>query len=649
MAEKPSKIIKRVTGTIELNRRGVGYVPFESHEDIEIETKNLHGALNGDEVEVEIRGMKLGRGKAALHSPMRPHGAVLRVIKRAREEFICTLQQGVGVPADFRFYRPIQLKNTDKAKEGDKILVKLLSFTGEKDPQGEIIEILGNAGEHRVEMNAIVMEHGFRTEFPFTVLKEAKEIEEKHKETIASEIPKRKDFRGVTTFTIDPLTAKDFDDALSIRELENDEYEIGVHIADVSFFVREGTALNEEAKKRGTSVYLVDATIPMLPEELSGDVCSLKEGVDRLVFSAVFRINKKAEVIERVFERSIIRSNKRFTYEEAQEILDKKEGPYIKELTILRDLSRILRKKREEQGAIDFGDNEVKFELDSEGKVLSIKRKERIETNLLIEEFMLLANHATAEYMAKIASNTPGAHFVFPYRVHDKPKEDRIEELAVFVRALGYEFGNPKKKQYTAKDIRKLLKDIQGKPEEPLIRTAALRSMAKAIYTIKNIGHFGLALEYYTHFTSPIRRYPDVLVHRILGNHLEGSPLKVEEYATLERQCVIASEQEAQAAEAERESVKYKQVEYMQDKIGKTFDAIVSGVTDWGLYVEDTYSAAEGLVRIASIGNEFYRYDQKSYSLVGEKTGKKYALGDAVRVKLVNADLSARQLDFELV
>ena len=670
---------KAISGIIQVTRKGVAYMPMspdgpkgKQDNDIEIAPENLRGALNGDTVSVELFGLF-----------PRPKGKVVKVEARAKTEFVCTfkLQKNVlvAVADDARFYRAIQIKNAD-VKEGDKVLVKLGEFDGTKDPTGEIIETIGTAGEHRTEMNAIVLEHGFRTEFSSAVAREAKEIEENHAATIEAEAKHRADFRGVTTMTIDPLTAKDFDDALSLQELDDDTFEIGVHIADVTFFVRPGMAMEEEAQKRGTSVYLVDATIPMLPHELSGNVCSLKEGEDRLAFSAIFKMNKNGDVLDRRFERTIINSNKRFTYEEAQNILDnfdKTNGGmggsnhfstaaknisgrlqasgehYEDELVILRSLARILRKNREKEGAIDFGDNEVKFELDENGNVLRIVRKERIETNLLIEEFMLLANREVAKHVSKLAERVPEKNYIFLYRIHDEPKADRIEELSTFVRAVGYDFGRQTAKgkpfRYSARDIASLLKQIEGKPEEHLIRTATLRSMAKAIYSTKNIGHFGLAFEYYTHFTSPIRRYPDMLVHRILASHISGNPISRREYDQLERLCINASEQEAKAVDAERESIRYKQVEYMATKIGQQFEGVISGVTDWGLYVEEKESAAEGLVRVRSLGDDFYTYNQKAYALIGERKKKKFTLGDKVNIKLTAADLSARTLDFELV
>jgi ribonuclease R len=668
-ASQPKKTIQ---GTISINRRGKGYVSWPEIEgaplskkeqrDIEVATQYLNGALNGDEVEVEVKGLF-----------PRPQGAVVGVVRRAKETFVATVKREgnnyIAIAADQRFYKPIELVGIPEVSEGEKVLVKLESFAGNQNPTGTVVERIGKAGAHRTEMNAIILEHGFSIDFPIEVKEEAKKIEEEHEHTIAREALTRSDFRSKTTFTIDPPDAKDFDDALSVEDLRDGTFEIGVHIADATFFVRPGMALDEEMQKRGTSVYLVDATIPMLPHELSGNVCSLVEGQDRLTFSAIFRMNDKGEVLSRRFERTIINSNKRFTYEEAQKVLDTggltspAQNPltspapqpafasgheYAPELGILRHIARKLRAKRNEEGAIDFGDNEFKFELDADGKPLRVVRKQRIETNELIEEFMLLANREVAKHISDLIKKNSESGGVFLYRIHDTPKEDRIEELATFVKAMGYDF-EKKRKHYTAKDIAKLLKEIEGKPEEHLIRTATLRSMAKAIYSTKNIGHFGLAFEFYTHFTSPIRRFPDMLVHRILASYIEGHPYTKREFGHLEKLCIAASAREAEAVEAERESVKYKQVEFMMGKIGQEFDTVISGVTDWGLYVEDENTGAEGLVRVRSIGNEYFNYSAKEYALVGERSKKKYALGDRVRVKLVAADLAARTLDFELV
>lgn len=630
-------------------------------DDVEIATADLRGALNGDEVEIELIGFvpqRTFRGQAP--KPKRLAGRVTTIINRAKTEFVCTIIGGVAVPADQRFYAPIEILGPARSniREGDKILVKLIFFDG-KAARGEILETIGRAGEHRVEMNAIVLEKGFRIQFPPEAEEEAAQFERRHEEIIAAELSKRADYRRLAVMTIDPKDAKDFDDALSIQEMPDGTYEVGVHIADASYYCAPGTAVDEEARKRGTSVYLVDATIPMLPHQISGGVASLKPDEDRLAFSAIFVLDKNANVLSRKFEKSVINSKKRFTYEEAQEILDNAKArtsdvpetsdvPFERELVILHAIAKKMRDRRFTEGAIDFGDNEFRFELDETGKPLGVTRKTRIDTNWLIEEFMLLANREVASYVTKLAKNVPEKRMVFLYRIHDEPKADRIEELATFVRAIGYEFGH-KKRKINAKDIQKLLEQIKGKPEEHLIRTATLRSMAKAIYTTKNIGHFGLAFEHYTHFTSPIRRYPDMLVHRILAHHLGGEPISREEYENLERICITASEQEAKAVDAERESVRYKQVEFLMDKIGQTFEGVVSGVTDWGLYVEEKESGAEGLVRVRALGDDFYRYSQKEYALVGERSKQKFSLGDQVRVRLADADLATRTLDFELV
>ncbi len=635
---------KHISGIVQVTRKGTGYLawpvdekadkPQKEKEDIEIFPEKLNGALNGDQVEVELLSLF-----------PRPRGRVINIAQRAKTRFVCTVKAGLVMPDDMRFQTAIDVGQ--KFKEGEKLLVELVSFDG-TTAKGRVMQNIGEAGQHRVEMNAIVLEHGFSTTFPPEVMREAQEIEKNHAQIIEEEAKKRADYRDKLTFTIDPVDAKDFDDALSIETLPDGNYEIGVHIADATYFCAPGTAIDDEAVKRGTSVYLVDATIPMLPHELSGNVCSLKADEDRLAFSAVFKITKGGDVLERSFAKSIIRSNKRFTYEQAQEILDKNEGEHIEALTILRDLARIMRKQREQQGAIDFGDNEVKFQLDEKGVPVGVVRKVRIETNLLIEEFMLLANREVAKYVSKLAEKNPEHGLVFLYRIHDDPKADRIDELATFVRAIGYEFSNKKRKP-SAKDIGKLLDDIKGTPEEHLIRTATLRSMAKAIYSTRNIGHFGLAFDYYTHFTSPIRRYPDMLVHRILASHLDGKPITRREYSTLEKMCLTASEQEAKAVSAERDSIRYKQVEYLSARVGQEFDAVISGVTDWGIYVEDKISASEGLVRMKAIGKDFFEHKPKEYAVVGQRTQKKYALGDTVRVKLVATDLAARTADFELV
>ncbi len=637
---------KKVEGIIAVTARGVGYVAWEASPtlgDIEIQNEHLAPALNGDTVEVETRGMAEGRMR----------GEVMRIIERAREEFVGTVAadaegRPVVVADDRRVYLPFHLDDDSVPKLGTKLLVQLVGWK-KIGPIAKIVEEIGRSGEHRTEMNAIVLEHGFRTEFPAEVTREAQEIEKNHASMIADEAPKRLDFRDTTTFTIDPADAKDFDDALSIKKLPNGNFEIGVHIADVTHFVRPGMALEDEARKRATSIYLVDATIPMLPHELSGNVCSLREGEDRLTFGAIFEIDGQGRVVNRTFGRTIIRSNKRFVYEEAQEILDKGEGPYFQELVTLRDLARKLKADRFEEGAIEFDQDEVKFVLDEKGVPIKVLRKVRIETNELIEDFMLLANREVALYVSKLAEKIPERRMAFLYRIHDVPKQERIEELSIYLRAIGYELNKKSKGPLTARDINDLFKEIKGTPEEQLIKTATIRSMAKAIYSTKNIGHFGLSFEYYTHFTSPIRRYPDMLVHRVLASHLENNPMQPEEYAALERLCIHSSEQEAKAVEAERASIRYKQVEFMLPHVGETFDAIVSGVADWGIYVEEVVTKAEGLVRVRSLSGDFFVNDKKKYAMVGQRTGKTFSLGDSVKVKLIAADMTTRTLEFSVV
>lgn len=644
-------------GVIAITARGVGYLPWGGETDIEIPTESLAPALNGDTVEVRTTTFAEGRMQ----------GKVVRIVERNRTEFVGTIALYEGrtsiVTSDRRIYFPFTIVG-DAPAVGTKVLVKLTDWNN-SGPVGEVLEAIGKSGEHRTEMNAIVLEHGFKTSFPPEVLTEAREIETNHEETIRTEGAKalppdgdathgeRLDYRGITTCTIDPLDAKDFDDALSLRTFPDGTYEVGVHIADVTYFVRPGMALEIEGQRRATSIYLVDATIPMLPLELSGNVCSLRPDEDRLAFAALFRMRADGSIVSRRFARTIIRSDKRFTYEEAQTVLDTGTGPLKEELFIMRDLARKLREARFTEGSIEFDQDEVKFVLDEEGRPLGVKRKVRIETNLLIEDFMLLANREVAHFVSQLAAKSPERGLAFLYRIHDTPKEDRIQELSVYLRAIGYELGkknkNGKVKRLSARDINDLFEEIKGKPEEQLIKTATIRSMAKAIYSTRNIGHFGLSFEYYTHFTSPIRRYPDMLVHRVLASHIGGEPLTREEYGTLERLCIHSSEREAEAVSAERDSIKYKQVEYMVPRVGQMFEGIVSGVADWGIYIEEKETKADGLVRARSISGDYFVNDKKNFAMVGQKSGTKFSLGDAVKVKLIAADMATRQLEFALV
>ena len=635
---------KEVVGVISVTARGVGYVtiPESEEDDLEVDPSRLSTALHGDTVKVRILG-KSGK---------RVQAEVIEVLERAKTRFIGTLLKKGGMwvltPDSRRMHVAISVAPHTELKPDWKVLVEMKPWTNAKKlPEGVLVELIGPKGDNETEMKAIALARGFESGFLDQIEKEAHALAGAGA-TPAEALEKRRDFRGTTTLTIDPEDAKDFDDAISFKALPNGDYEVGIHIADVTYFVRPSSAIDKEAQDRGTSVYLVDRTIPMLPEILSNDICSLKPDVDRLAFSAVFILDAKAQVKERWFGETVIHSDKRFSYEEAQQVLDSGTGPFAAELKTLNELALELKKVRFREGAIDFDQEEVKFKLDQNGKPLSVHKKPRLATNMLIEDFMLLANREVATYVYDLGKKTPGANNLFVYRIHDVPDSERIEELSIFLRAIGYDLKTHKGIIH-AKDINRLFKEIEGKPEENLIKVATIRSMAKAVYSTKNIGHFGLSFRFYTHFTSPIRRYPDMMVHRILKSHLDKKPLSQSELARYEKLSIESSRREAEAVEAERESVKYKQVEYMLDKIGQEFDAVVSGVTDWGMYVEEAHSKAEGLVHVRSIGKEFFTFERGRYRLVGERTKKTYSLGDKVRVRLAAADLESRTLDFQLV
>jgi ribonuclease R len=513
---------------------------------------------------------------------------------------------------------------------------------------GEIIQVLGKAGEHNTEMEAILYEKGFEINFPEDVEAEAKRLEQTEKPIPQTEITKRKDFRNTTTFTIDPKDAKDFDDAISIKKLQNGNYEIGIHIADVSHYVREKTMLDIEAVKRQFSVYLVDRTIPMLPEVLSNDICSLNPQEEKLTFSAVFEMTLDGKIISRWFGKTIIKSDKRFTYELAQDTLDRGQGEYFKELKTLDEIAKKLRKEKTAHGAIDFEQDEISFELDSTGKPISISKKTRLDSHKLVEEYMLLANKEVAEFIFKAYKKT-NSDSPFIYRIHDLPDNEKITALSVFVKALGYELPIKKGVNIKAIDLQNLFKQIEGKAEESMIKTAAVRSMAKAIYSTKNIGHFGLAFEFYTHFTSPIRRYPDLLVHRLFEKHLKDEKLPKSEWIKYEKISTDATEKEIRAAEAERDSKKYKQIEFMQNKIGEIFDGTITGVTEWGIYVEEKNTRTEGMVKIRDLGDDYYILDQKNYCIVGQKTKRKFSLGAQIKFKITSVNLDKRTIDCVLV
>lgn len=548
---------------------------------------------------------------------------------------------------DRKMYVNILILDPKPEEMGKKVLARITHWNeNEAFPTGEIVQVLGEKGDHETEIQSIILDRGIDTNFPPEVEREAEKINETEKPLREEEIKKRVDFRDTLTMTIDPVDAKDFDDALSIKDVGNGEFEIGVHIADVSYYVREGTALDREAQKRSFSVYLVDRTIPMLPEVLSNDLCSLNPNEDRFAFSAVFTMTKEGKVKTRWFGKTVIHSKKRFSYEAAQDVLNAGKGDLFTELDTLNKIAKKLHKENYAAGAIEFEQEEVRFKLDEHGKPLDVYKKERLETHKLIEEFMLLANREVAKFIYDKTKETQGAGM---YRIHDDPDAERIQELSLFIQALGYHLPVHQGK-VNPKDINKLIESIAGAPEESLIKTATIRSMAKAIYSPKNVGHFGLGFKYYTHFTSPIRRYPDLMVHRILENILENKKSKVkDEYSAFKHIADHATDREIAAAEAERASIKFKQVEYMSEHIGEEFDGMISGVTEWGIYVEDIRTKCEGMVPLRELGDDFYIFNRKTYSVEGQKTKKKYRLGDKVRFRVMKADLDAKNLDYKLV
>ncbi|HEY4489427.1 MAG TPA: ribonuclease R [Candidatus Paceibacterota bacterium] len=647
-------------GPIVITRTGKGFFTVDPEkDDLFIPGENLGGAFPGDIVKVEEAGMSAPDPRTR---QARLQGKVVKIVRRNRTTFVGKLVKGDVInqnPAEVyllpdwkKMYVPFLVRG-ESLPLGQKVVVRLIGWEPSHNfPTASLEEIIGPAGVHETEMRALALGSGFRSDFPPGVVTEAKHLEEHGLEMLNSEVAesiaagRRKDFRGVTTFTIDPFTAKDFDDALSIRTLENGNTEVGIHIADVSFFVRPGTSIDDEAQARATSVYMVDRTIPMLPEVLSTDLCSLNPNEDRLSMSAVFMLDKEANIVEAWYGETVMHSDKRFTYENAQEVLDKQEGEFLEELNTLNTLAGKLRIRREQAGAIAFDTPEVQIELDESGKPIAVHLKERMATNLLIEDFMLLANENVAEYLSEKIGKEGKYDSI--YRVHDLPDADRIANLSEFLKVLGYHLETHAGKVKGA-DINALLAQVKGKPEEYLIKMATLRSMSKAIYTTKNIGHYGLAFEFYTHFTSPIRRYPDLLIHRLVKHFAGTMPMRPEEFAEFDELALHASEREIAATEAERDSIKMKQVEYLEGRVGEEFDAVISGVSDRGLYVELNETRAEGMVRMRDIGNDYFTHDEKRYRLIGERTKTQLALGDPIRVKLIAARVPEKELDFAVV
>lgn len=643
--EKGKFILKElktyVTGRVDMTSDGSAYIVTddEFEEDIYIAPRKLRTALHGDTVKAYVYARSKGRKK---------DGEVVEIISRAKTEFtgIVRLSERFAffIPDDRKMLHDIfiPLDGLNGARDNEKAVALITDWPEEaKNPIGEITHVLGKQGDNNAEMNAILADFGFPLEFPAGVIAEADAIPET---PAPGEISKRRDFRNILTFTIDPADAKDFDDAISFRKLENGHTEVGIHIADVSHYVVPGSLLDKEAYERGTSVYLVDRVIPMLPERLSNDLCSLRPNEDKLCFSAVFELDHEANVIEQWFGKTIIHSDMRFSYEDAQEIIENKTGKYSDEILKLNELAYKLRERKFKHGAISFESTEVKFNLDENGKPLGVYVKERKDAHKLIEDFMLLANKKVAEFVAKKGKGKQKLAFV--YRAHDSPKEDALLSFSQFALKFGYRIDTGSGRE-TARSLNSLMEDVEGKKEQNVLTQLAIRSMAKAIYTTKKHSHYGLAFDYYTHFTSPIRRYPDVMVHRLLEHYLAGGKsVNEDEY---EKLSIHSSQMEKKAADAERASVKYKQAEFLENNVGEEFEGIISGLTEWGMYVEIIENKCEGMVRLRDMNDDFYVLDEKNYCIIGQRRKKKFQLGDEVTIRVKKVDLGKRQIDFSLV
>ena len=629
--EKTKKIICLIKNT---NNRGA-FAMIDDKNEVFIDKKSSHFVLAGDEVEVSLFPKRKNKQL----------GEVIRVINRRKKDFVGEIDNSSSnfflIADDRRVSFDIFLppKSIKREYLNKKVLVEVEGWDPKfKNPIGKVLKVIGNLDDHDTEINSILMDYGFAVNFPKKVAREANQI---NHNISNDEIKHRLDIRKTTTFTIDPKDAKDFDDALSVKKLKNNNWEVGVHIADVSHYVEEGSIIDREAIERATSVYLVDRVIPMLPEVLSNDICSLKPNVDRLAYSVFFELNDKAEVINYNINKTVIHSDHRLTYESAQEVINSKKGELVTELLLLDRLSKLLRKKRQKNGSINFESSEVKFILDDDNIPIDVYFKKSLSTNQLIEEFMLLANKTVAKHIGSPKNKAKP----FVYRVHDLPDKERISSLNEIVKKFGHNIENNNPKNLS-KSLNYLLDKVKGEPEQQMVETLTIRSMAKAVYTTSNIGHYGLAFDYYSHFTSPIRRYPDLIVHRLLDQYINK---KEKENIDLEKICKHCSEMEKIASQAERDSIKYMQVKFLKNKVGKAYEGIISGVTEWGLYVEITANKCEGLVKISSIKNDHYIYNEKTYSITGYRTKKTYQLGQKVKIKIQRADLDRKQMDFILV